>query len=239
MLQSLPRVWRLTPRVACFRRANVARRVPAARAQASIAAPAQQDTATPTPKLPDGPQFHYFVKQQHQQPSERAVVKTVGSAPPRKVYIETYGCQMNVNDSEVLLSVLANNGFAETTQDTDADVIFLNTCAIREQAEQRIWSRLGTLKQLKNKNKSRYITLQFRRSVQSCFSSSPSVHSAQHKKGWWVYRPPIVGVLGCMAERLKVKLLDSDKLVDIVAGPDAYRDIPRLIDTIEVRLQSC
>lgn len=133
------------------------RRVSGVRAHASTAAPARQDSATSTSKLADGPQFQYFVNQQYQQPSAHPVVKTIGSAPPRKVYIETYGCQMNVNDSEVLLSVLADNGFAQTTQDTDADVIFLNTCAIREQAEQRIWSRLSVLKQLKIKNKSRYM----------------------------------------------------------------------------------
>ena len=156
MLQTLPRVWRFTPRTACFRRTHVVRRVSAARPYASTAAPAQQHAATPVSKLADGPQFHYFVNQHGQQSSERPVVRTVGSAPPRKVYIETYGCQMNVNDSEVLLSVLADNGFAQTQEDTDADVIFLNTCAIREQAEQRIWSRLGNLKHLKKKNKSRY-----------------------------------------------------------------------------------
>lgn len=156
MLQTLPRVWRFAPRSACLRRAGIARRVPTARPHVSLAAPAQDNVAKPVSKLVDGPQFHYFVNQHSQQSSERPVVKTVGSAPPRKVYIETYGCQMNVNDSEVLLSVLADNEFAETQQDTDADIIFLNTCAIREQAEQRIWSRLGTLKHLKKKNKTRY-----------------------------------------------------------------------------------
>ena len=69
--------------------------------------------------------------------------------PAKRVYIETYGCQMNVNDSEVLLSVLADNGFSQTADESEASLILLNTCAIREQAEQRIWSRLGRLKHLK------------------------------------------------------------------------------------------
>lgn len=108
-------------------------------------------------KLADGPPFQYFLNALSKQ-NLGSVETTLPAEVPgskRKVYIETYGCQMNVNDSEVLLSVLADNGYAETQQDTDADVIFLNTCAIREQAEQRIWSRLGTLKQLKNKNKNK------------------------------------------------------------------------------------
>ena len=156
-MQTLPRVLRLTPcRYICFRKALVARRVPAARPHATSTASAPQTAPVPTPKVAEAPQFQFFLNQHGKQPSDRPVVKTIGSAPPRKVYIETYGCQMNVNDSEVLLSVLADNGYAQVTEDTDADVIFLNTCAIREQAEQRIWSRLGTLKQLKMKNKSRY-----------------------------------------------------------------------------------
>lgn len=117
----------------------------------------QRTSTSSATKVADGPSFQYFLNA-----LSKRNLGSVETTPPaevsgskRKVYIETYGCQMNVNDSEVLLSVLADNGYAETQQDTDADVIFLNTCAIREQAEQRIWSRLGTLKQLKNKNKNK------------------------------------------------------------------------------------
>ncbi|KAJ1858397.1 hypothetical protein LPJ57_007042, partial [Coemansia sp. RSA 486] len=115
----------------------------------------------------------------------------------RKYYVEVYGCQMNVNDTEILMSVLNKAGYKRTMTLDDADVIFLMTCAIREKAEDRIWSRLSHLKSLKTKTR-------------------PD-------------RAPMVGVLGCMAERLKEKLLESDRLVDVVCGPDAYRSLPRLL----------
>jgi tRNA-2-methylthio-N6-dimethylallyladenosine synthase len=113
----------------------------------------------------------------------------------RKLYIESYGCQMNFADSEIVASILLDNGFQTTLTTDDADVIFLNTCAIRDNAELRIWKRLTDFKTAK-KNK-------------------PGL---------------IIGVLGCMAERLKSKLLEEQKLVDIVVGPDAYRDLPNLIE---------
>lgn len=112
-----------------------------------------------------------------------------------KLYLESYGCQMNFSDSEIVASVMAESGYATTGEIQEADVIFLNTCAIRENAEQRIRRRLAELKALKNK------------------------------------RPHLmVGVLGCMAERLKEKFLEEEKLVDIVAGPDSYRDLPALVE---------
>ncbi|KAJ2726233.1 hypothetical protein GGI07_000710 [Coemansia sp. Benny D115] len=120
----------------------------------------------------------------------------------RKYYVEVYGCQMNVNDTEILMSVLNKSGYRRTMELEDADVIFLMTCAIREKAEDRIWHRLTYLKTLKTK-------------------ARPG-------------RPPMVGVLGCMAERLKEKLLESDKLVDVVCGPDAYRSLPRLLSLREM-----
>ncbi len=114
----------------------------------------------------------------------------------KKYYIETYGCQMNVADSEVVASVLADAGYAPSASLHEADIILVNTCSIRENAEQRVWGRLDLFR-------------------------------AQKKK-----RPQvIVGVLGCMAERLKEKLLESDKMVDMVVGPDAYRDLPMLVDS--------
>ncbi|MCI6113362.1 MAG: tRNA (N6-isopentenyl adenosine(37)-C2)-methylthiotransferase MiaB [Rikenellaceae bacterium] len=108
-----------------------------------------------------------------------------------QVYIETYGCQMNVNDSEVILSVLQSNGYALTEDMNKADVILANTCSIRENAEQRIWGRIEQFRLQKKRN--------------------PAI---------------VIGIVGCMAERLKDKLLEK---VDLVAGPDSYRNIARMI----------
>jgi len=119
--------------------------------------------------------------------------------PYRKhFYIESYGCAMNFADSEVIASILLDNGFGATKQFEEADLIFINTCSIREKAEQTVRKRLSEFKRLK-KNK-------------------PGV---------------LVGVLGCMAERLKEKFLEEEKLVDIVVGPDAYRTLPSLITEAE------
>lgn len=114
-----------------------------------------------------------------------------------QVFIETYGCQMNVNDSEVVLSVLQRAGYSICDHFKDADIILINTCSIRDNAEQRVWGRLDVFLQEK-----------------------------KSRKG------VIVGVLGCMAERLKEELL-RHPAVDIVAGPDAYRDIPKLIAALK------
>lgn len=111
----------------------------------------------------------------------------------KKLYVETYGCQMNVGDSEILVSIMQNEGYRYTENIAEADVILVNTCSIRDNAEQRIWGRLN----------------EFRR----------------YKKA---RRNLVVGVVGCMAERLREELL-NDGVVDIVAGPDAYRDMPRLV----------
>lgn len=113
----------------------------------------------------------------------------------KKVYIETYGCQMNVADTEVVFSILEKEGYGRTADITEADVIMANTCSVRDNAEQRIWGRIE----------------QF---------------NLQRKD-----RPVVIGILGCMAERLKDKLLDTRK-VDIVAGPDAYRSLPRLLAAV-------
>jgi len=113
-----------------------------------------------------------------------------------KVFIETYGCQMNVGDSEVVLSILMSNGWSRTDSADDADLILVNTCAVRENAETRIWGRLQDLK-------------------------------LQKKHRPWV----LIGVIGCMAERLKEKLNEKQSAVDIIAGPDAYRSLPSLVAT--------
>jgi tRNA-2-methylthio-N6-dimethylallyladenosine synthase len=115
-----------------------------------------------------------------------------------KVYIESYGCQMNFADSEVVTSILIDKGYGTTSNIQEADTILLNTCAIRDNAEQKIRHRLQSFKAIKSKN--------------------PKV---------------VIGILGCMAERLKNQLIEEEKLVDLVAGPDAYRDLPSLLDQIE------
>jgi tRNA-2-methylthio-N6-dimethylallyladenosine synthase len=113
----------------------------------------------------------------------------------KRFYIESYGCQMNFSDSEIVASILNNSGFGATRNIDEADLIFLNTCSIREKAEQTVRKRLTEFKKIKQ--------------------SKPEM---------------LVGVLGCMAERLKSKLLEQEKLVDIVVGPDAYRSLPLLIE---------
>jgi tRNA-2-methylthio-N6-dimethylallyladenosine synthase len=129
----------------------------------------------------------------------RGVVATETPATAtRNLYIETYGCAMNLADSEVMASIMQAEGFKTTDDPLKADVVFLNTCAIRDNAEAKIWGRLKEMKGNKRKN--------------------PGM---------------IVGVMGCMAERLKTKLLEQEQLVDIVVGPDAYRDIPKLIQQVE------
>ncbi len=123
---------------------------------------------------------------------------------PASVYLETYGCQMNVSDSEIVASVLRNAGYGLTHDPLQADVVLLNTCAIRENAEQRVRRRLEFFRARKRK------------------------HNTNLK----------IGVLGCMAERLRHKLLEQERLVDIVVGPDAYRDLPRLLHQVDETGQS-
>lgn len=121
-------------------------------------------------------------------------IKPITDPSRPKVYIETYGCQMNVNDSEVILSILQDAGYALTETIDDADVILANTCSIRDNAEQRIWGRIDQFKLQKKKRKN-----------------------------------VVIGIVGCMAERLKDRLLET---VDIVAGPDSYRSLPALLEAV-------
>lgn len=116
----------------------------------------------------------------------------------KKLYIESYGCQMNFSDSEIVASIMKENGFDTTSDFEKADVIFLNTCSIREKAEQTVRKRLSQFNQIKKEN--------------------PNL---------------TIGVLGCMAERLKENLLSEEKIVDVVVGPDAYRDLPNLVAVAE------
>ena len=115
----------------------------------------------------------------------------------KKVFIETYGCQMNFADSEVVLSILKNNQYEKSENAFESDLILINTCSIREKAEINIRKKLSAYKKLKKNNKIK------------------------------------IGVLGCMAERLKKKFLEEEKIVDLVVGPDSYRDIPNLLDKVD------
>lgn len=116
----------------------------------------------------------------------------------KKIYIESYGCQMNFSDSEIVASIMKENGYDTTSDFEQADVVFLNTCSIREKAEQTVRNRLNHFNAVKK--------------------SKPEM---------------TIGVLGCMAERLKDKLLEEEKIVDVVVGPDAYRDLPNLVNAAE------
>ena len=125
-------------------------------------------------------------------------VSVVGTGHVRKFYIESYGCAMNFADSEVVASILQGAGFTGTRNFSEADLVLINTCSIREKAEQTVRSRLHIFRQAKR--------------------SKPSM---------------LIAVLGCMAERLKSKFLEEEKLVDLVVGPDAYRTLPLLVEEAE------
>jgi len=116
----------------------------------------------------------------------------------KKLFIETYGCQMNAGDSEIVVSIMQQEGYRYTEQIAEADVILINTCSIRDNAEQRIWGRLSEMRRLRK--------------------AKPAL---------------VVGIIGCMAERLKEKLIENESGVDVVAGPDSYRDLPSLVRKAE------
>ncbi|NXK69781.1 CK5P1 protein, partial [Sylvietta virens] len=155
--------------------------------------------------LPAGPDLRHFLRAAAaRQPGPSQELPPEPGFPPGapKVYLETYGCQMNVNDTEIAWAILQKNGYARTKELDEADVVLLVTCSVREKAEQAIWNRLRHLKALKARR--------------------PQARA-----------PLRVGILGCMAERLKEEILHREKLVDVVAGPDAYRDLPRLLAVAE------
>jgi len=126
------------------------------------------------------------------------VENIVSEKPPKSFFVETYGCQMNVSDSEIVTSLMQKDGYINALSPEEADVVLINTCAIRENAEDRVRTRIRDFKSAK-----------------------------KHNPGM------IIGVLGCMAERLKTKLLEEESLIDIVVGPDAYRSLPGLIGDME------
>eukprot|EP01031_Cornospumella_fuschlensis_P027000 gene27000-32620_t len=155
----------------------------------------------------NGPDFHYFVQKSVSKPAVGTSMAmshpVILADQPLKFYIETYGCQMNVSDSEIVTSLLVKSGHTPCAELEEADLILTNTCAIRENAEAKVWHRLKFFQSIRNKR----------------------------KKPKQVARYPVVGVLGCMAERLKERLL-TEESVDFVCGPDAYRDIPRLLENV-------
>ncbi|CAK9816191.1 CDK5RAP1-like protein [Anthophora quadrimaculata] len=118
----------------------------------------------------------------------------------QKVYFEVYGCQMNVNDTEVIWSILKSHGYKKVERSEEANIILLVTCSIRDSAEQKIWNKLTNLNYERKKKKKSSIK---------------------------------IGLLGCMAERLKDKILERGKLVDVIAGPDSYKDLPRLLSVVD------
>jgi tRNA-2-methylthio-N6-dimethylallyladenosine synthase len=136
-----------------------------------------------------------LIDEQVREACEMKVTKDNALPLQKKIYIESYGCQMNFSDSEIVASILAKEGFGTTSQVEEADLVLLNTCSIRDKAEQTVRNRLKHFQSFKAKN--------------------PEI---------------LIGVLGCMAERLKAQLLEEEKIVDLVVGPDAYRDLPRLVN---------
>ncbi|KAJ1925040.1 hypothetical protein IWQ60_004821 [Tieghemiomyces parasiticus] len=231
LLRVLPgaaRPGRLMSRLAPFRTVHQSAGKPAPDTSSAATATDRKAALPPLGRLPDGrrklvfdnrgPNFQDFLRaatqtDPHNPGTDSALpTKSDAEAPylmptlpadprqlgqGRRFFVEVYGCQMNVNDTEVLMSLLQEAGYERTLEVDDADIIFLMTCSIRDNAEKKIWNRLAHYKSLKA-----------RRSND---------------------QPPLVGVLGCMAERLKDKLLEADRLVDVVCGPDAYRTLPHLL----------
>lgn len=143
---------------------------------------------------------HFEKEIDESRQGEALMMESDASKPQngKKLLIESYGCQMNFSDSEIVASILTQAGYSTTRDPLEADVVLMNTCAIRDNAEQRVRNRLNEF------------------------------HVRKKQKPGLV-----VGILGCMAERLKAKLLEEEKLVDIVVGPDAYRDLPALLEQAE------
>lgn len=151
-----------------------------------------------TKAISDGPGLSHFIESSTPKVHVTARNPVIPYFPPdltdggnRRIYIETYGCQMNFNDTEIVRGILKDHNYRFTEEPLDADVIFLMTCAIREGAEGKIWKRLNQLRRYTGNRQ--------------------------------------IGLLGCMAERLKEKAVQRDKLIDIVAGPDSYRSLPTLL----------
>lgn len=142
--------------------------------------------------------MHTETKEINESIQGESLIREANNNNSKKLFLESYGCQMNFSDSEIVASILADNGYNTTNKMEEADLILVNTCSIREKAEQTVRKRLTEFNALKKTN--------------------PAMK---------------VGVLGCMAERLKAKFLEEEKIVDLVVGPDAYRDLPNLLEDVE------
>ncbi|XP_068618025.1 mitochondrial tRNA methylthiotransferase CDK5RAP1 [Battus philenor] len=159
-------------------------------------------------KLKNGPDLKQFIlassgmtQPQLDPPQIPYLTNDLQNTETRKIFFDVYGCQMNLNDTEIVWSILKKSGFEKTDIEEEADVFLVMTCAVREGAESKIWHRLDHLRGFKR-----------RRAL------------SKNK-----LKPVKIGILGCMAERLKEKLIEKEKAVDVVAGPDSYRDLPRLL----------
>ncbi|KAL0104775.1 hypothetical protein PUN28_016425 [Cardiocondyla obscurior] len=155
----------------------------------------------PVRNIQDGPSLKDFLSPSIVDiPSEEPIpyIRDI-SGKNQKVYFDVYGCQMNVNDTDIIWSILKSHGYKHTQSLIDADIVLLITCSIRDNPEEKIWRKLELLRGLRNQRKR--------------IAGSPVK----------------IGLLGCMAERLKTKILEREKLVDVIAGPDSYKDLPRLL----------
>lgn len=155
--------------------------------------------------LPEGPKLADFLTTEQEIETEAEPVPYLDEqqqyGQQRKVYFDVYGCQMNFNDTEIIWSILKSNNFQKTDDVNEADVALLVTCAIRENAENKIWHRIKHLNAVRRKR-----------------------GKGSNMK---------IGLLGCMAERLKHKIIEKEKAVDLIAGPDSYKDLPRLLALTE------
>ena len=142
---------------------------------------------------------YYLMEKVIDESKQGEVLKTSGLKTEKKLFIESYGCQMNFSDAEIVASIMEKEGYSTTQKLEDADLVLVNTCSVRDKAEQTVRKRLGQYKTVQDK-----------------------------------YNPKMkVGVMGCMAERLKVQFLEEEKIVDLVVGPDAYKDLPNLVAEVE------
>lgn len=155
--------------------------------------------------LANGPNLANFLSSEEEIETEAELVPYLDGEQQyglqRKVYFDVYGCQMNFNDTEIIWSILKSNNFQKTDDVNEADVALLVTCAIRENAENKIWHRIKHLNAVRRKR-----------------------GKGSNMK---------IGLLGCMAERLKHKIIEKEKAVDLIAGPDSYKDLPRLLALTE------
>jgi tRNA A37 methylthiotransferase MiaB len=232
---------------------------------AASAAHSSSSTATSTTIPNDGLTLNHFIKNAATNinftttstlpTTTIATIATTNENNQASVFIETYGCQMNMNDTEVINAVLQNVGYSFASSAETADIVLINTCAIRDNAESKIWQRLGYYKNMKLERRNTgkrqraaasttHMAASLRNnnsingdatllSINNSYISSPTKNNSELYSKNELVSGPVVGVLGCMAERLKIKLLESDRLVDLVAGPDAYRDLQRLIHIVD------